>query len=320
MPRVYTLLFVLCTYAAHGQQPSTLPEAQPAPATAPDSQLPDSPGALPQATHPPLQSVVAVAKDSFATSHTTPPPCRSHWLRRSNPYPDSPAPADQARGATPTPPAPVSPLDCVDILNPYVRFLDTRISIPMTPPQKAYLAFRNVVDPFNLATIAATSGFTIGIDSHTAYGPGWEGFGENAGVSLLQDATGEFFGTFAIPSLTHEDPHYHRLPRGSVPQRLFHAISRTVVAQHDDGTPMPNYATLFTYPIHSEISNLYVPGIQTDGRSTAIRILTGYALDPANNLLTEFLPDVAKRVHVRVIFVQRILNQVVVNSSSSSSP
>jgi hypothetical protein len=326
MPRVYTLIFVLCVCAAHGQQPSPAPEPQPA-----DSQqLPDSPGALAQATDRPLEGVVAVAKHSFSTSHTAPPPCRSHWMRRSNPYPDStsissadptpstasPAPASTT-APSPTPPSPASPLDCVDILNPYVRFLDTRFSIPMTPPQKAYLAFRNVVDPFNLATITATSGFTIGIDSHTAYGPGWKGFGKNAGDSLLQDATGEFFGTFVIPSVTHEDPHYHRLPRGTVPQRLFHAISRTVVSQHDDGTSMPNYATLLTYPITSEISNLYVPGIQTDGPSTAIRILTGYALDPVNNLVTEFLPDVAKRVHIRVIFVQRILNQVVVNPAST---
>ena len=73
---------------------------------------------------------------------------------------------------------------------------------------------------------------------------------------------------------------------------------------------MPNYAVLFTYPIGAELSNLYVPGIQSDGASTAKRILTGYALDPVNNLLTEFLPDIASRIHVRIIVVQRILNNI----------
>ncbi len=72
---------------------------------------------------------------------------------------------------------------------------------------------------------------------------------------------------------------------------------------------MPNYAVLLTYPISAEISNLYVPGIQSNAASTGKRILTGYALDPINNLLTEFLPDIASRIHVRVIVVQRILNQ-----------
>ena len=34
------------------------------------------------------------------------------------------------------------------------------------------------------------------------------------------------------------------------------------------------------------------------------------ALDPVNNIINEFLPDVAKRIHVRIIFVQQILNNV----------
>ena len=103
------------------------------------------------------------------------------------------------------------------------------------------------------------------------------------------------------------------MPTATFPRRLLHAVSRTVIAQSDYGPSMPNYATLLTYPIASEISNLYVPGIQSNGPSTVTRIFIGYALDPVNNIVTEFLPDVAKHVHVRIIFVQQILNQIAVN-------
>jgi hypothetical protein len=195
-------------------------------------------------------------------------------------------------------------------LNPYQRFLNSGTPIPLTPRQKAYLAVHNFIDPGNIVTIIGTSGVAIATDSHTAYGPGWRGFGRDAGISAVQDATGDFFGTFLIPSLTHEDPHYHRMPNASIPRRTLHAISRTVIAQSDDGHPMPNYATLLTYPITAEIANLYVPGIASNGPSTVERVLTGYATDPIDNLITEFLPDVAKRIHVRVIFVQQIINQV----------
>jgi hypothetical protein len=199
---------------------------------------------------------------------------------------------------------------CMQVPNPYRRFLDTTAPSPMTPMQKGYLAIRNSVDPGNLITIVGTSAYTIGTNAHTAYGPGWEGFGKNVGYSFSQDATGEFFGVFLIPSIAHEDPRYHRMPNASVPRRFVHAISRTVIAQSDNGSLMPNYATLMTYPISAEISNLYVPGINDNGPSTVARILTGYATDPLANLITEFLPDVAKHIHVQVIFVQRILNQV----------
>ena len=313
MRRVFSLLFVgLATAAAHGQQ---LPNQQPTPApatppavSAPDisSALPDSPGAT---LHPPPsepQSVVAITEANYAVEGNRPAPCTtSGWrvvIRRTTI-------GNQPLHVDPTDKRPITTL-CPNVLDPYARFLDTTMAIPMTPKQKGYLALHDFVDPFNLGTIAAASAFTIGIDSHTAYGPGVGGFADLVGVSLLQDATGEFFGTFLIPSIAHEDPHYHRLPRASIPRRIFHAVSRTVVAQHDDGTPTLNYSTLLTYPIASELANLYVPGIQSDSKSTALRIVTGYALDPVNNLVTEFLPDVAKRVHIRIIFVQQILNQV----------
>ncbi len=79
--------------------------------------------------------------------------------------------------------------------------------------------------------------------------------------------------------------------------------------------PCPTMAPCWNTPSTPRLSNLYVPGIESDGASTAKRILIGYALDPINNLLAEFLPDVAKHVRVRVIFMQRFLNNIAANPS-----
>jgi hypothetical protein len=299
--------FMLAVCAAHGQQPAVPDNSQPASDASASAELPDSPGQAQQDQ----QSIVVVAKAAFASDGTKPPLCRTgNWMGHH-------PPADDPEHSASTSAA---PLACVDSLNPYVRFLDTSVPIPMTPRQKGYLAFRDVIDPFNLATIFGSSAISIAADSHSAYGPGFGGFAELSGVSLLQDATGEFFGTFLIPSIAHQDPHYHRMPTASVPRRLLHAVSHTVIAQSDFGHNMPNYAAFFTYPIASEISNLYVPGIESDGPSTVKRIFIGYALDPVNNLIIEFLPDVARRIHVRVIFVQQIINQIAVTSSTSGGP
>jgi hypothetical protein len=318
MRGVYTLIFLLAACAAHGQEPSVAPgipassaqtpTTQPS-KTQPESPLPDSPGQILQqqqdTTTDNQESVVIVAKAAFASGGTKPPPCRTtNWLGHHPPQ------NLQDSGS-------LAPLQCVNVLNPYARFLDTSMPIPMTPRQKGYLAFRDVIDPFNLITIVGSSAVTIAIDPETAFGPGFKGFGKLSGISLLQDVTGEFFGTFLIPSLTHEDPHYHRMPTARFPRRLLHAVSRTVIAQSDYGHTMPNYATLLTYPIGAELANLYVPGLQTNGPSTAKRIFTGYAFDPIGNVVTEFLPDVAKRIHIRIIFVQQILNQVAVTPSGA---
>lgn len=261
--------------------------------------LPDAPGAVLAEQ----QDVVALAEASLKTSGSGVESCT---VRR-------------AMFEIPTNSNTVVPVrvPCSELLNPYQRFLNTSIVIPLTPRQKGYLAIHNLTTPANLLTIVAVSGFTIGIDSHTAYGPGWKGFGKNTGVSLLQDTTGEFFEAFLIPSLVHQDPRYFRMPKASVPRRFAHAVSRTFVANNDDGSLMPNYATLLTYPINAELSNFYVPGIHADAPSTIARIATGLATDPANNLLAEFLPDVARHISVRIIFVQRILNQVASQQSNA---
>lgn len=195
--------------------------------------------------------------------------------------------------------------------NPVQPIVSAKSLPALTWQQKGQLAGRDVIDPFNLFTIGAYSGIVIGINSHTAYGPGWKGAGKLTGYSLLEDAQGEFFGTFVIPSLVHEDPRYYRMPGRPIGKRILHALSHTVVTRHDDGSPMLNYATLLTYPISAELSNLYVPGVADSAPSTGKRIVLGLATDPAGSLIAEFLPDIAKRIHIRVIFVQQILQQVV---------
>ncbi|MEO6815930.1 MAG: hypothetical protein ABI177_04460 [Edaphobacter sp.] len=263
--------------------------------------LPDAPSALLDQQ----QDVVVLAEESLKTSGSGVTPCT---LRQAMlPI------ASRSRTIEPV------RVPCSELVNPYQRFLETSVVMPLTSKQKGYLAIHNLTDPANLLTIVALSGFTIAIDSDTAYGPGLKGFGKNTGVSLLQDATGEFFGAFLIPSITHQDPRYFRMPQASIPRRIGHAIGHTFIANHDDGGLMPNYANLFGYPISAELSNLYVPGIHADPSSTIARIATGLATDPANNLITEFLPDVARHISIRIIFVQRILNQVASQQQQGSN-
>ena len=122
--------------------------------------------------------------------------------------------------------------------------------------------------------------------------------------------TGEFFGTFLIPSIVHQDPHYHRMPHASIPRRIGHAIVQVVWTQGDNGKGMLNYANLVGYAIDDEIGNLYIPGRETNLPASAARYGIGFAIAPTDNFITEFIPDFARRIHVRVVLVQRIINQV----------
>ena len=212
------------------------------------------------------------------------------------------APATTGSEPSPCPRAPAA--------NPFARFVSTPHAPPLTPKQKGILAARNFIDPFNAITILGTAAVSIGSDSHTAYGPGLKGFAKNVGVAYTEDIQGEFFGTFLIPSIAHQDPRYYRMPRASIPRRVLNSILSVYWSRSDSGKGMPNYATFIGFAINSEIINLYVPGIETDRSATEQRYVTGLAAAPIDNFITEFLPDVASKIHVRVVLVQRVINQV----------
>jgi hypothetical protein len=205
-------------------------------------------------------------------------------------------------------------------VNWYKRFTDGPQVKPLTPGEKAWLAVRNLVDPFNLVTILGDSGIAIASNSHSAYGPGMPGFARNVGVSFTQDMTGEFVGTFAIPSIVRQDPHYHRMPHASIPRRIRHAALQILWTQGDNGKGMPNYANIVGFAIDDEISNLYVPGQRTNLPSSAERYGIGLATAPIDNFVSEFVPDIASHIHVQIVVIQRIINQVARTTSSGDTP
>jgi hypothetical protein len=224
-------------------------------------------------------------------------------------------------GSSPIPaPQIVSITLCVPhlpIINWYARFLNGPQVKALTPLEKAHLAGRNLVDPFNIITILGESGISVAANSHSVYGPGFDGWGKYSGVSFTQDLVGEFFGTFLIPSIAHQDPHYHRMPTASIKRRIFHCIDQIAWTQGDNGNGMVNYADLVGFALEDGVNDLYVPGQQTNLRASAARYGTALATAPVDNFITEFLPDIASHIHVRVVLVQRIINQV---SRTGSSP
>jgi len=83
---------------------------------------------------------------------------------------------------------------------------------------------------------------------------------------------------------------------------------------------MVNYADIVGFAIDDEIGNLYVPGQRTNLPSSAERYGIGMATAPIENFVNEFLPDVARKIHVRVVLIQQIINQVAKTDASNGAP
>jgi hypothetical protein len=203
-------------------------------------------------------------------------------------------------------------MSCGPAYDPFQKFINSAEPHPLTAKQKAILAGKDVIDPFNLLTIGGLSAITVATDSHSAYGPGMEGWAKLSGVSFTQDMTNEFFGTFLIPAIAHQDPHYHRLPNASYKRRIAHCIYQVVWTQGDDGKGMFNYANVVGGMFEEAIGDAYVPYRSTSWGASAARYSTALATDPIGNFITEFVPDLARHVNVHVVLVQRIINRVAI--------
>jgi hypothetical protein len=206
--------------------------------------------------------------------------------------------------------SPVPSPDTTCRSNWYERFIKGPQQKPLTPRDKAWLAARNVLDPFSLLAVAGEAGIAVAANSHSPYGPGMPGYGRYVGVSFTQDMTGEFFGTFLIPSLVHQDPRYYREEHAPIHGRIEHAIVQVFWTSGDNGKGMPNYANLGGFAFDEAIADLYVPGRVTTPGATAERYAIDLASAPIGNFVEEFLPDVASHIHLQVPLIQRIINQV----------
>lgn len=213
---------------------------------------------------------------------------------------------------------PAAPPDmcCWETSSPFAQYLRWPDVIPLTARDNLRSAVKGIIDPFNLMTIAGDAAVGIGSDAHTPYGPGFRGFAKYSGVSLTEDMTGEFFGTFLVPSLMHQDPHYHREPFLPIPRRILHAIVQVAWAQSYTGKPMFNYANFVGGIATAVVSNTFVPGPGRQGfGNTAQRLALAFAISPSGNLIEEFVPDLANRINLRVVIFQRILNSVTLEES-----
>lgn len=188
-----------------------------------------------------------------------------------------------------------------------------------TPRELGLLAVHGIIDPFNLLTIGYTSAYTVATDSHSPFGPGIGGFAKLSGVALTQDMTSEFFGTFLIPSIDHQDPHYHRMPNASVQRRIAHCVYQVFWTDSDTGKGMVNYSTLFGAVADEAVGTAYVPYPQTGWGPSAARISLNWATAPLGNFITEFVPDVARHINLNVVFVQRIVNRVALEEGGGPS-
>jgi hypothetical protein len=194
----------------------------------------------------------------------------------------------------------------------------------MDAHDKFQLFLQNSADPLSFMGAAWNAGTAqLGHDDK-AYHMGAAGFGKRYSAAVTDNITGEFFSTFLYPSLFHQDPRYYRQGAGGFKSRLGHALIHRFISQSDLGVRMPNYSEWFGTASSTALSNLYHPGNLRGFGPSASRVSFSVGNDMAWDVLREFWPEVAHKLHLPFRTHQEVatapVNPVIRDSASQGAP
>jgi hypothetical protein len=178
--------------------------------------------------------------------------------------------------------------------------------VPLGVSGKFRLAVANVSDPFAVTITAIDSELANATAPASTLPRGAAGFGERFGMAMAGEASSEFFSTFLVSSLFRQDPHYHRDPEASTKSRVGRALSYVVVTRSDSGARMFNFAEFLGTASSSALEGTFHPEWKKGVGAGANRIFISIGSDAAWNLMTEFLPDVARHVNPRLLLLRRL--------------
>jgi len=214
--------------------------------------------------------------------------------------------AGEAGAAPPeTPPEPVLPSPSpfneariMGVIPDYQTVTETQgRAAPLTVRQKWELAWKESIDPFNLANAAIGAGFSQIGNQTPKYGEGGRAFSERYAAALADFSTQNLFSAGLLASVLHQDPRYFRKgpEKSGIAHRVLYSIGQVAVARQDSGRTAFNASGIFGMLLGIAASNIYYPAASVRGEVMAARVETSLFGSVTGNLMSEFWPDVQKK-------------------------
>jgi hypothetical protein len=167
---------------------------------------------------------------------------------------------------------------------------------PLSSFDKLRLAANNTVSLSSVGAVFLGSLYGQATDRPAGWGQGWGAYGQRFGADLARVASYNFFGTFMIASLTHEDPRFYVRKNLNFGGSVKYAARRLVITRNDSGEEVVNYSGLLGPLAGEALANSYYPQGSRGVGSTAIRYATDVGWRFAGNLLRQYWPTIDKRL------------------------
>jgi hypothetical protein len=198
----------------------------------------------------------------------------------SSPPPDAPSATRKAPAGT------VETVTRRSLFFPNIATSESRLSTG----DKFKLFAANSVSVGTFVGAAASAGIEQATYTPHGYRQGAEGYGKRFGAAMARNASSEFFGTFILASMLHQDPRFFPQADPTFGGSIKYAVSRVFVTRNDDGKDVANWSGLLGPAMGEGLANAYWP----EGERTAGDTLERYGIDIASragyNLVRNYWP------------------------------
>jgi hypothetical protein len=266
--------------------PNTSADLEHARLQLPDSELPDSPGALVSSSLTP-ESVPTLSPENAISS--------------SNPIgADSDLDSDQATSPSPGQPAtaqsgtPKRAFHLAMVVHP------GEIADPMTVQDKVVGGLKDSISLFSALGWIISAGYDQLANSSPNYGTDSTAFGKRFGAAVARDTSETIFSESLFAPLFHEDPRYYVLgPGHNGFKRLVYAGTRCIIGRTDSGHTTPNFALIAGNAAGAALTVTYYPGINTTASEVASTFGTSLGGSALAYVVDEFIVDALIDLHLK---------------------
>jgi hypothetical protein len=171
-------------------------------------------------------------------------------------------------------------------------------SDPLSVSDKLSFHFEKVYGPFAMLQSGVQATVLQWHDNPREWGQGWHGMWRRSASTVGYDTIRNSF-MFTANSVAGEDPRYLRMGDGAFVDRTTHAFEHTFVGRSDSGKRIPPWVRFASTYGAAFLANCWSPDRLSNSSRALVRGTLTLASDTGNNLISEFWPDLKKKLFHR---------------------
>jgi hypothetical protein len=126
----------------------------------------------------------------------------------------------------------------------------------------------------------------------SAWGQGWDAYGNRFGSDMARASSNSFFATFLFASMFHQDPRFFPQNDPSFWSSMKYSAKRLVITRSDRGNNVVNTSGLLGPFAAEGLANAYLPASEQTAGKSLERVGTDFAWRFAGNMFKDYWPKV----------------------------